>query len=490
MEHEKNKEELLYIDLFSILYKTALFFRRFWALVLVLTVLGGGAMYGLSAMRYRPMYRSEAMFSVSVHYAGDTDVSGYSYYYDKAAAKMATETFPHLLQAESTQELIRQRLGTPVINGTITSSTVADTNLFALTVTSADPQSAYDIVQAVMEVYPQVSRQVIGETQLVITRLPQLPTDPYNALSWKRNTAVGAAAGFVLGVGLLALMAASRRTVMNSEDVKKILNLPTLSKIPEVRIKKRRSGNGNSLLITRQESDSPFTESFRLLRLKLQRKLSPEDKVILFTSSVPAEGKSSVALNTALTMARDGKQVLLIDGDLRGPSIKSLLEMDTPSRGLGEFLSHPEESVKFLRYADSGLYIFSGDTPIGDPSSLFRHEALNRFFEQVRPMFDYILIDTPPSTMMSDASVLAARADKVIYVIRRDYASTAQILDGVQSLLGTGAKLCGFVFNRAAGGHGISYGYGYGYGYGHYGYGYGYGKKGYGYGGESKKTED
>ena len=95
-------------------------------------------------------------------------MSGYSYYYDKAAAKMATATFPHLLQAESTQELIRQRLGTPYINGSITSSTVADTNLFALTVTSADPQAAYDIVNAVMEVYPQVSRQVIGETQLVV----------------------------------------------------------------------------------------------------------------------------------------------------------------------------------------------------------------------------------------------------------------------------------------------------------------------------------
>jgi receptor protein-tyrosine kinase len=105
-------------------------------------------------------------------------------------------------------------------------------------------------------------------------------------------------------------------------------------------------------------------------------------------------------------------------------------------------------------------------------------------------MSDYILIDTPPSTMMSDASVLAARADKVIYVIRRDYASTAQILDGVQSLLGTGAKLCGFVFNRASSGHGTGYGYGYGYGHYGYGYGYGYGKKGYSYSGESKKTGD
>ena len=125
--------------------------RRFWAVVLALTVLGGGLMYFRTVRSYRPMYQSEAMFSVSVHYSGTTDLSGYSYYYDKAAAKLVTETFPYLLQSESTQELIRQKLGVNYINGSISSSSVADTNLFALTVTSSNPQDAYDIVRAVME---------------------------------------------------------------------------------------------------------------------------------------------------------------------------------------------------------------------------------------------------------------------------------------------------------------------------------------------------
>ena len=111
MEHEKNNEELMYIDLFALLRKTMLFLRRFWAMVLALTVLGGGLMYIRSVRAYRPMYKSEAMFSVSVHYSGNTDITGYSYYYDKAAAKLVTETFPYLLQSESTQELIRQKLG-------------------------------------------------------------------------------------------------------------------------------------------------------------------------------------------------------------------------------------------------------------------------------------------------------------------------------------------------------------------------------------------
>ena len=486
MEQEKTNEELMYIDLYALLRKTFLFLRRLWAMVLALTVLGGGLMYLRSARAYRPMYRSEAMFSVSVHYSGSTDITGYSYYYDKAAAKLVTETFPYLLQAESTQELIRQKLGTEYINGSISSASVADTNLFSLTVTSSSAQDAYDIINAVMEVYPQVSRQVIGETQLVITREPLLPSAPCNALSWKRGVAVGAAAGFILGMGILALLALSRKTVLSTGDVKKIVNLPCLARIPEVKLKRRKASTSNSLLVTRQEPDSAFNESFRLLRLKLLRALSGEDQVLLFTSSVPSEGKSSLAVNTALTLAKDNKKVLLVDADLRGPSVKSLLNMTRRSSGLGEYLSGEPDTVQFIRFENTSLFVFSGDEPIGNPTPLFQREKLAAFIQSVRPMFDYILIDTPPCSMMADAPALSSHVDKVVYVIREDYASTAQIYDGVQSISGSGAEICGFVFNRATAPHGSGYGYGCGYGH----YGYGYHKKRYGYGYGRDKAEE
>lgn len=477
MEHEKNNEELAYIDLYDLLHKLILVLRRFWALVLALTILGGGLMYIKSLRAYRPMYRSEAMFSVSVHYVGSTDLSGYSYYYDKAAAKLVSETFPHLLQAEVTRELICQKLGTGFINGTISSSAMADTNLITLTVTSPNAQDAYDIIRAVMEVYPQVSRQVIGETQLVITREPLLAFAPYNPFSWHRNVLKGAATGFLLGMGLLTLMALARRTALSPDDIKKIVNLSCLARVPNVRLKQRKTSTANSLLISHQASDSAFNESFRLLRLKLLRTLKPEDQVILFTSSVPSEGKSSLAVNTALTLAKDNKKVLLVDADLRGPSIKPLLNITKPSNGLGDYLANGLDTVQFVRYENTRLYVFSGDEPISNPTHLLQRDKLAQFIQSVRPMFDYIILDTPPCTMMADATALSVHADKVVYIIREDYASTAQIFDGVQSLSGNGADICGFVFNRTSGGYGSGYGYGYG------GYGYGYGKKyGYGYG--------
>ena len=488
MNKEKTTEQEELIDLLAVLRKFLLFLRRYWLMVLLLTALGGGLMCARSILNYRPMYRSEAWFSVSVNYSGSTDLSGYSNYYDRSAAKLVTDTFPYLLRTETMQELIRQKLNAGYINGSISAVSAANTNLFTLTVTSPDPEDAYRIIQAVIDVYPQVSRQVIGETQLVITRQPLLPSAPYNALSWHRNAAVGALAGMALGLSLLLIASLLRKTALKVEDVTKMISIPCLARIPNVKLKQRKTSTTNTLLITHQESDSAFSESFRLLRLKLLRTLGNDSQVILFTSSVPSEGKSSMAVNTALALAKDNKKVLLVDGDLRGPSIKSLLNLSTPSNGLAEYLTDGPSSIQFLRCGSSSLHLFAGDKAISSPTALLRRDKLQELFQSLRPMFDYIIVDTPPCTIMADASVLAPHADKVVYIIREDFASTAQILDGIQSLSSSGVEVCGFVFNRTTALHSGHYGYGYGYGYGydygnnHYSnakkYGYSYSKQG------------
>ena len=474
------QEDLVHIDLWAIARRVLPLLRRFWALLLALMVLFGGLMYLRTARSYVPMYQSEAMFSVSLNNSGETDITSYSYYYDNAAAKQLVDTFPYILNTAMMRELICQKLGTSYINGTITSRPMADTNCFVLTVTSSSAQDAYDILRAVREVYPQVSRRVIGETQLMVSREPALAQQPYNTFSWKRPVVTGAMLGAVLGLAVLAVLALMRRTVLRPDDVQKLVNLPCLARIPAVQRKKRKSGTDAALLITTLESDSAFCEAHRLLRLKLLRQLKEDDKVLMVTSSVPAEGKSTLAANLALLLSRDGKRVLLIDGDLRGPSIKTLLQISKPSTGLDEYLVNPEAAVKFLRYGKNHLYVLAGDDAIPSPTALLQREALHSFLQPLRDMFDYIIIDTPPCTMMADAAALCVHADKVLYAIREDFASTGQIYDGVQSLSASGAELCGFVFTRSSTVSSSSYGYGYGYGYGysHYGKrsGYGYGK--------------
>ena len=482
-EQEKKQEEQNKIDISVLLHNFLPFLRRFWVLVLIFAVLCGAYKYVRLRRSFTPMYRSEAIFSVSVGSStSSSDLYSNGYYYDNAAAKQAASTFPYLLSSDVMRDLLLQELGTSSINGSISASTISGTNFMVLTVNSADAQAACDVARAVIAVYPQIGRKVIGDIQLVVSQEPTVAQEPYNSFVWHSSVAKSAIMGLLAGLAVLLLLASMRRTVLSSNDIKNRVNLPCLGHIPSVSVKQRKQNKSAGLLITRQDSASAFCESFRLLRLKLTRALKEEDKVITFTSSVPSEGKSSLAANTALSLAKEGKQVLLIDGDLRSPSIKGLLGLTSPSEGLGEYLADKasKEGIDCLRFKDTSLVVLAGTKSFSNPAALLRSKKLDATIQRARNIFDYIIIDTPPC-VMADASVFAALSDKVVYVIRRDFASRSQVLDCIQSLRDSGANICGFILNCSKGGgsagKGGSYGYGYGYGKKKSAYGYGSGRK-------------
>ena len=187
--HTNNEEQA--IDLSVLLRRMLRALRRLWPVCLALIVLCAAVMGWRAHRTFRPMYRSEAVFSVSLSFIGGTDVSSYSQYYNKSAAQQVTDTFPYLLSSDRMQELLRQRLGTASINGSISASPIPDTSFFVLTVESPGAQDAYDILRAVIDVYPQVNRLVLGETQLVVNQEPSLPDAPYNSDPWVRSAVKG-----------------------------------------------------------------------------------------------------------------------------------------------------------------------------------------------------------------------------------------------------------------------------------------------------------
>ena len=469
MEKQQNAPEKL--DLLVILRQLLKQLGRLWILVLVLAVLLGGLNYLRVWRSYRPMYESKATFSVSSGY-GSADIFSSSYYYDNTAAKDLAAAFPHLLSTDMMRDQMLTHLGTTYINGTVSASAVAETNLFELRVRSSSPQDAYDILNAVIDCYPKVAMMMVENPQVAVRQPPTVPAAPYNPFDGSRALVVGAMAGTVLGLGIVLVASMLNQTIINPEELKKAVNLPMLAALPHV-TKKDRNRRGKSETVLRADRDRGMAEAFRGLRTKLHKMLDPaEGKTVMVTSTLPGEGKSTVAVNLAIALAAEGHRVVLLDADFRNQSVHRMLGKERCQKNLMDCLLNPRISaLRCVQPWDrQNLYYLSGE------STKKRHygidtKAMARVLRELEPQFDYIVVDCSPCGVVSDAALLGRCADCLLYVIKQDYVSKNHILEALTGLYERDLTLSGCIFNdiprsqmRAGGGYGYGYGYGKKYG--------------------------
>lgn len=475
-EHAQESENV--IDL-STLFRNffRIFFRRLWVVILA-AVIGGSAMGYRSYKAYTPYYEAKAIFAVSAGYTYALDVQSYSTYYDTTAARQVVSTFSDIISTEAMRELIAQSLGKDTFNATISASLAAEnSNLFALTVRSSDPQEAYDVLNAVMENYPRVAAIVLGDTRIYVIEEATVPASPANSRSWKGSAVKGAILGAGVVVLIMGIIALSIHTVNSADDLKNAVSIKCLGTLPYCRVKKRTGGNG-SILITESSASRPFTEAILTVRARLLHYCKKSDaKVILITSTVPGEGKTTLAANLAVSLAQNGSKVILVDADLRLQSLRRFFRVRHESRGLVDALEaqNPYLPGFLTDVGVENLKLISGGSSAA-PFSILRSKKIKNIFEKLRDMADYVIVDTPPSGMLSDAESFIRYSDGVIYVIKADYASRSQIIDNIQSLSENRAEMIGYVIggvHKSGGNYGYGYGSKYGYNYKSYGYNYG-----------------
>lgn len=477
MEAGKNQN---YIDISELLSRFFRELKKLWIPAIIVTA-AFAVLFALRAkMNYTPMYQSRAMFTVSSGYSSD-DILSYSYYYDNEAAKQLAAAFPYMLGTDVMNELVKNELGVSYINGSIRAEAVADTNLFTLTVTSSDPQDAYDILEAVIASYPRVALYMVDYSQVIMKSEPTVPTAPYNSFSWKGSAVKGGMLGLGLSCLAALVLAMMRKTVFSAADLKASANVPILASVARTSAKKRRSGKG-IISLTHAGVDPDFVEAMRGLRIKLLRAMTePGAQVILVTSTLPGEGKTTISANLALSLASSGLRTVLIDTDLRKQDTKAAVGVNDTRPGLPEYMTDSNIKVASMLspVPGSSLEVICSTAAKRRPP--MNAHKLEQLIERLRPDYDYIVLDTPPCGIISDAKFICRCADAIVYVVRHDYASRNQIVDSMQELADQKAKLTGCVLNDTpAVSHSKRYGYGQ-YGYGKYGYGKtGYKKYGYG----------
>jgi tyrosine-protein kinase Etk/Wzc len=255
-------------------------------------------------------------------------------------------------------------------------------------------------------------------------------------------------------------------TIRSEEDLLPLTNVPVIGSIAQ-------SKNKNTVVVN-DNNRSPIAEMFRLIRANFQFiGQGVNNKIILLTSSTSGEGKSFISINFGLTLALAGKKVCLLELDMRKPKFLNYLSLkQSESKGITEYLV--KESIEWQSVISptdlhpSLCCAVCGIIP-PNPSELLLSDRLVQLIENLKEYFDYIIIDTPPVGMVSDALLLTKLADTTFYIVRQEKTLKSQIK--IVNDLSQQSKLPrpyiifnGIKYNK----RGYRYGYGYGYGYGYY----------------------
>lgn len=285
----------------------------------------------------------------------------------------------------------------------------------------------------------------VGTNNISIIDKASPPTKKFKP-SFKTNLAFGGLLGLLLGMGFAFLREFTDDSLKDSDALEKVTGLPVLSLLPEIK-----NINAKKLALqTALEPRSPLAEAIRSLRTSLRfstRNGAP--KSIFITSSGPTEGKSTVALNLATAYAQTGKKVLLIDTDLRNPSIHHLLELQNVE-GLTNYLANPQatnDDISTSCMINQLNVITSGPVP-PDPVELLSGRKMNDLLESARKEFDHIIIDGPPILGLADSLILADLADATLVTIEAGKTKKTNLLDALKRLERANATILGTVLSR------------------------------------------
>ncbi len=459
--------------------------EKFWWLIVILVILFGGIRFFLSYKRYKPVYSTSATFTISTSTGNSKSEGGmtsYSFYYDSAMTTQLSSTFPYILQSNILQDAICEELGYDYLPASLSASSVSGSNMFTISCSGSDPQQVYDVILCAIEKCPEAARYVVGKIKFSMITNPYLPTAPSNRYSFVKDAAKYAMIGVFLGLAWILVYCVSRKTIRTKDEISEQLGHEALGVLPRVSFKRYKQEIDRSILWTNPNVGRGFLESLRLLRNTVVHEIRPEEKTIMVTSTAPGEGKTTVVANLALSLTDLGKRVLLIDWDIRNPSILETLGLDP------KMMEEKDDDAFFhifhLKEFGISLLLFSQKKNYW---KRMHAEYVKELLDRLRNSFDLILVDTPPCGLVSDTAVIAQSVDVALYVILQDAVRVSRIKAGIETLLESDVRLLGCIFNGAESGlagYGENYGYsryghygkyGYGYGYGHYGYGYGYG---------------
>lgn len=499
-------------------------------IVIIAAILCGGAAFSVSYFMIDKQYQSYTSLYVKNANANKIDENTSVNLNDLNASKSLVNTYIAVLSDDAVMEKVGDRLLNKVdparlsqvlsvdlssenikvsigsLKSCITMAAVNQTEVLRVTAVTKDPEISAIICNTVAEIAPDVLIRVVGAGSVEAIGEAKVMNTPVSPNKTK-NTLLGAFAGIVIAVAFIIIKDLLDNTVKSSKELADRFDKPIIGEIQEFGDGKKeakkavRSTDVKRSTILDKGTPYYIKESYKAMRTNIVFSLSQYDRrVFAVSSSNAGEGKSTTSVNIAIAMAQAEHKVLLIDGDMRKP-IQHKVFGKNNHHGLSNVISGLETLEKAIHknVVDNLDFMSAGPKP-PNPSELLASEKCASMLEQLGDDYDYVIIDTPPLNVVSDAMGISKSVAGLIMVTRYSVTPYEAIEDACGSLDFADMKLLGFVLNDISlkdagskyGGYGKYGKYGHGkYGYGKYGYGkYGYSSYGYGYGEAPEDQEE
>ncbi|UFS57877.1 polysaccharide biosynthesis tyrosine autokinase [Subtercola endophyticus] len=466
--------------------------RAHWVGIILITVLGAVVAFGWTFTQPK-VYAANSSGIVSLVTAsndvGTTSVAD-------SLAKSKAPTYVNVGESRAVAQLVIQSLGLSTSPETLVShvtvTNVKDTPTIDVSATASTAQGAKDLADAwITALAAQIkvietdsaspgstSDSTIGSIFLQPVESAIVPTSPVSP-NVKLAVALGALIGLILGLVYAVVRNLLDRRIRTSESIERQFGLSVIGSLP----KDRRLDDENRIVpeadttdYASQSGSHALPEALRELRTNLQfMNVDNPPRIIVVTSPLPNDGKSTVTANLAVTLAAAGQKVIVVDGDLRKPSVTSAFGI-VPGVGITDLLIGKAEIQDVLQpWGTSGnlLVLGAGSIP-PNPSELLGSQGMNVLLHELA-RDAMVLVDAPPLLPVTDAAVLSARTDGAIVVVSAGKTTTDELTKALANIAKTSGKTLGVILNRVPTKGAL--GRGYGYYYGSY------------YGKDSKKTK-
>lgn len=455
---DNNRQSLI---LFTKISCVIISILRKWRFIILIALVCGTSFDVVKTMTYVPQYASSATAILS------SDANSYS---QLENALGYIDTIKYIFNGQIVEDYIKEKMQLEELDLQCNITSINNTNIIRIQATSTSRAQAYHALNYMEDWYQLNKEYYQFPYDFKIQEKNSMSMNPINPNSHIKNFRNGAIISGILIIGILGIFSYLKDTIKTHYDIDHKIESRLFAKIPkEIKSKGKKffKKSKQGLLITSLKTSFHYKESIKKLRNRIEESSKKHNyKTIMITSSLENEGKSSIAANLAISLAQNDHRVLLIDGDIRKPSVHKLFNVKT-DLSLNQYIKEGKYwNGICLPLGKYKLDLIVANQELEHAEKYIQSDKMKQLIEEASTIYDYVIVDTSPARYLNEPIIMNEYVDATLLVIKQDSASIKVINETINKLNSSKNNIIGCIYNASVVDlirHQKMYGYRYGY---------------------------